>query len=164
MAVPEQTLVRILAAFGEEGRIAHRGGYYSTTEHVPRLSAEQRTFFDGIVPLDPTQPHTPVDFSDVGEALKSSKITGLSKAYDTLLARGVIVRVGDALYHGSQIQSIHQKLEMFIAENDRMTMAQFRDLLGTSRKYAVPLLEWFDGRAITVRSGDYRMLRSKKAV
>jgi selenocysteine-specific elongation factor len=43
-----------------------------------------------------------------------------------------------------------------------MTMAEFRDLLGTSRKFAVPLLEWFDGRGITVRSGDFRMLRMRK--
>jgi selenocysteine-specific elongation factor len=76
----------------------------------------------------------------------------------------VLIRVGDALYRGSQIQSIHGKVETFINVHHRMTMAEFRDLLGTSRKYAVPLLEWFDSRAITVRSGDYRMLRSKKAV
>lgn len=164
MAIPESNVVRILAAFGEEGRIAHRSGYYSTTDHVPRLSAEQRAFFDEIAPLDPTQPHTPIEFGNVSELLKTSKIPGLAKAYDTLIARGVFVRVGDALYHGSQIQAIHQKLESFIAANERMTMAQFRDVLGTSRKYAVPLLEWFDSRGITVRSGDYRMLRSKKAV
>jgi selenocysteine-specific elongation factor len=40
-----------------------------------------------------------------------------------------------------------------------MTAADFRDLLGTSRKYAVPLLEWLDGRGVTIRSGDYRTLR-----
>jgi selenocysteine-specific elongation factor len=42
-----------------------------------------------------------------------------------------------------------------------MTASEFRDLLGTSRKYAVPMLEWLDAHAITIRSGDYRTLRKK---
>ena len=37
-----------------------------------------------------------------------------------------------------------------------MTAADFRDLLGTSRKYAVPLLEWLDARGITVRKIAWR--------
>jgi hypothetical protein len=40
-------------------------------------------------------------------------------------------------------------------------MARFRDLIGTSRKYAVPLLEWFDAVGITIRSGDVRTLRGE---
>jgi selenocysteine-specific elongation factor len=42
-----------------------------------------------------------------------------------------------------------------------MTAAGFRDLIGTSRKYAVPLLEWFDAHGVTIRSGDYRTLRKE---
>jgi selenocysteine-specific elongation factor len=40
-------------------------------------------------------------------------------------------------------------------------MAQFRDLVGTSRKYAVPLLEWFDASGVTIRNGDVRVLRER---
>jgi selenocysteine-specific elongation factor len=35
-------------------------------------------------------------------------------------------------------------------------VSRFRELLGTSRKYAVPLLEWLDGRKVTRRDGDVR--------
>jgi selenocysteine-specific elongation factor len=35
-------------------------------------------------------------------------------------------------------------------------------LVGTSRKYAVPLLEWFDAAGVTLRSGDLRVLRGEK--
>lgn len=158
----EKTLVRLLAAFAEEGRLSHRSGYYAATEHVPKLSNEQRTFFDLAVPIDPAAPFVPVDFENVASAAKSGASTGLPKAFEMLLVRGVLIRVGEALYRGSQIEQIHRDMESFIDRNGRMTMAEFRDLLGTSRKYAVPLLEWFDGRGITVRSGDYRMLRTRK--
>jgi selenocysteine-specific elongation factor len=39
--------------------------------------------------------------------------------------------------------------------------AAVRDRLGISRKYLIPLLEWADGRGITVREGDGRRLRSR---
>ncbi len=158
----EKRLIRLLAAFVEEGRLAHRGGYYATTSHVPKLTNEQRAFFDHAVPLDPAAPYIPADFDAVATAAKAATPAGLSKALETLLVRGVLVRVGEALYRGSQIEQIHHNVESFIDSNGRMTMAEFRDLLGTSRKYAVPLLEWFDGKGITVRSGDYRMLRTRR--
>jgi selenocysteine-specific elongation factor len=158
----EKMLIRLLSAFVDDGRITHRAGYYATTSHAPKLSNEQRAFFDRIVPLDPAAPFAPAEFDGVAAAMKAAGPPGLTRAFETLLVRGVLVRVGEALYRGTQIEQIHQKLQTFIGQNGKMTMAEFRDLLGTSRKYAVPLLEWFDGRGITVRSGDYRMLRTRK--
>lgn len=162
LAVPEPLLVRLLSAFADDGRIVQRAGYFALPSHEPHLSAEQRSFFDDIVRLDPTQPFVPSPFDEAAALVKRSAIPGIAKAFDTLLARGSLVKVGDALYRGSQIGSIHAKIEEFIDNNTRMTMSEFRDLLRTSRKYAVPLLEWFDSRGITVRSGDYRMLRTRR--
>jgi selenocysteine-specific elongation factor len=49
-----------------------------------------------------------------------------------------------------------------VAETDAggITVSAFREALGTSRKYAVPLLEWFDQRGVTRREGDLRFPRS----
>jgi selenocysteine-specific elongation factor len=44
-----------------------------------------------------------------------------------------------------------------------VTVSAFREELGTSRKYALPLLEWFDQRGITRRQGDLRFLRAPGA-
>lgn len=161
LAIPEATLVRLLNAFADDGRIAHRAGYYATTTHEPRLSAEQRAFMEAAFPEDTAHAFAPVPFDEIAAAVRSSTIAGMSKAFDALLARGALVKVGDALYRGSQIGAAHRRVEEYIGRAGRMTMAEFRDLLGTSRKYAVPLLEWFDSRGITVRSGDYRMMRRK---
>jgi selenocysteine-specific elongation factor len=163
LELKEAALMRVLVAFADDGRIALRGGYYSTTDHQPNLTSEQRAFFERAAPFDPEQPFVPVEFTAVTAAIKDSTIAGISRAFDTLLARGVFVRVGESLYRGTQIRAIHERVDGFIAASGRMTMAEFRDLLGTSRKYAVPLLEWFDGRGITVRSGDYRTLRKRAA-
>jgi selenocysteine-specific elongation factor len=162
LGIGEALLLRVLAAFADEGRIAHRAGYFATTDFTPKLSAEQRTFFEEQLPVDPGSPFLPVSLERVVSAVKQSRIAGIGKAFDTLLAKGTLVKVNDELYRGTQMAQIHARVETFLRANKQMTMAQFRDLIGTSRKYAVPLLEWFDARGITVRSGDLRMLRSKK--
>jgi selenocysteine-specific elongation factor len=161
LGIHEPLLLRLLAALVEEGRIAQRHGYYATTGHQPKLTADQRAFFEKYVPFDAVTPFTPVPFDAVAAQLKASGITGIAKAFDSLVARGALVKVDDVLYRGTQIEQAHQRIDAFITQHGKMTMAEFRDLLGTSRKYAVPLLEWFDGRGITVRSGDYRMLRRR---
>jgi selenocysteine-specific elongation factor len=159
LKVEESVLVRVLGAFVDDGRLSNRGGYYATLDHQARLTQEQQAFFDEAMPADRSQPFLPVALEPFLAALRSSGVAGAHKAYDTLLARGAIVKVADALYRGSQIAQIRARVESHFGTHESMTAAEFRDLLGTSRKYAVPLLEWLDARGITVRSGDLRMLR-----
>ena len=161
LGVAEPQLLRLLAAFADDGKLAHRAGYYAPLDHVPALTAEQRAFFDRALPVDPKSPSSPASFTDVADQMRAVRIVGLSRAFDTLLLNGALVKVGDDLYRGTQIKQIQRELERLLRERHQITMAEFRDLIGTSRKHAVPLLEWFDVRGITVRSGDYRMLRSR---
>lgn len=163
LGVAETTLVRVAEHFLENGRLLNRGGYYATVEHRPSLTPEQRAFFDGILPIDTAQPFLPVPFAGAASAVKLSPLGGVSKAFDTMLAQGAFVKVGDDLYRGSQIARIRARVEAYLCEHHRMTAAEFRDLLGTSRKYAVPLLEWLDSHAVTIRNGDYRTLRQPKS-
>ncbi len=163
LGVDESTLVRILEHFVREGRIARRAGYYAQNEHRPRLTLEQHGFFERLIPFGTSNTFAPVAFGDVASAVKTSKIAGLSKAFDTLLASRELVKVGDDLYRASQIADIRARVEAYLRTDRQMTAAQFRDLLGTSRKHAVPLLEWLDARGVTVRNGDYRALRKQSS-
>ena len=78
---------------------------------------------------------------------------------DTLVATGALVKVADAVYRGTQIATVRGALEATLRRDKQITMATFRDVSGTTRKYAVPLLEWFDATGVTLRSGDIRVLR-----
>ncbi len=161
LGVAEPALIRILALLAEDGRLAARGGYYATPGFVPTLSAEQRDFFERAFTVDPQQPFVPVPFAELVAHVKASKIAGLSQAFDTLLAGCVVIKVGDDLYRGEQIATARARLEASLHASGSLTMAQFRDLIGTSRKYAVPLLEWFDSNGVTIRNGDVRVLRMR---
>jgi len=163
LSIPEAALVRIAEHFVEDGRLINRGGYYATTSHQPSLTSEQRAFFEYLAPIAEGQPLLPIPFAGAATAVKLSHLAGVSKAFDTMLAEGAFVKVGDDLYRGAQIAQIRARLEAHFERHDRMTAAEFRDLLGTSRKYAVPLLEWLDTHGTTVRDGDFRRLRKKGA-
>jgi selenocysteine-specific elongation factor len=159
----ETLLVRVLEHFVDSGRLAKRGGYYATVDYTPSVTGEQRAFFDSLVPLDDANPFVPTPFAGVAPAVKLSPVKGAARAFDTMLARGMLVKVGDDLYRGSQIARIVNRVETHLRERGHMTAAEFRDLLATSRKYAVPLLEWLDAHGVTIRSGDLRTLRKKEA-
>jgi len=160
LGADEALLVRVLNAFVEHGRLAARSGYYATLDHRPALSPEQRSLFDRLIAEARGRPFVPVPFAGVVAAVKNASVEGVTQALDTLLAHGALVRVGDDCYRGAQIAALCARVETYLRANDRMTAAQFRDLLGTSRKYAVPLLEWLDAHGVTLRNGDYRTLRS----
>ncbi|GAC1566675.1 MAG: selenocysteine-specific translation elongation factor [Vulcanimicrobiaceae bacterium] len=159
VAVAEPTLVRVLAAAVEDGSIAFRGGYYASPAFVPQLSAEQRSFFDRTFVADTGGALAPVPFAELSTALRASKIVGIAQAFETLLTSGALVKVHDAVYRGVQLAEVRGKLEAALRRDKQITMAGFRDLVGTSRKFAVPLLEWFDATGVTIRSGDIRLLR-----
>jgi selenocysteine-specific elongation factor len=51
----------------------------------------------------------------------------------------------------------------FLEENEEMTTPQFKEMTGVSRKYTIPLIEFFDSQKVTIRVGDNRRLRSRNA-
>ena len=71
---------------------------------------------------------------------------------------GRIVRVGESLlYHRTALEAIEAKLRGYLESHDVMSMAEFKELTGLSRKYSVPLLEHFDRRGLSARQGDNRV-------
>jgi selenocysteine-specific elongation factor len=102
----------------------------------------------------------PVEAAAVTLEVRRSKIAGVQAAFDALAGLGDLVRVGPHLYRAEQVAEIRARLERTLRAEGRMTAARFRDVVGTTRKYAVPLLEYFDAAGVTVREGDERVLRT----
>jgi selenocysteine-specific elongation factor len=159
--VAEPLIARFLSAAAERHRIEARNGYFASIGFEPLLSADHAAFFDRLVTVDPAAPLIPVPFDPIVKEIRQSKIAGIGGALDTLIAGGKLVRVGEHLYRGEQIGEIRTRLVRLLRSEGRITAAQFRDAVGTSRKYIVPLLEFFDASGVTVRDGDQRTLRER---
>ena len=74
---------------------------------------------------------------------------------------GDLVRVGDFYLTVRRAGEAKARVKELIMSAGPVTVAQIRDALGTSRKYAVPLSEWLDSTGVTKRQGDLRALGPK---
>jgi len=80
---------------------------------------------------------------------------------DLLVRNGVLVKVkDDLLFHREAMEGLQTRLVEFLREKGEIGITEFRDLTGgVSRKYMIPLLEYFDAVKVTLRVGDKRRLR-----
>ncbi|HDZ62255.1 MAG TPA: selenocysteine-specific translation elongation factor [Nitrospirae bacterium] len=95
---------------------------------------------------------------------KAVSVTGkeLSELLKLMASEGIVVRINDAVYlPASSYSKMIERLKGFFAKKKEMTVGEFRDILGTSRKFALPFLEYLDSNRITIRVGDVRKLLLK---
>jgi selenocysteine-specific elongation factor len=100
------------------------------------------------------------------EAFRKLGLAGSSsQALAQLLVDGRrLVRIREGLYfHAEPLQAAVAQVMAFLREHRAITPQEIKDLLGISRKYAIPLLEWLDSQRLTVRVGDKRIPRDETA-
>jgi selenocysteine-specific elongation factor len=86
----------------------------------------------------------------------------LSDILKIMVKEGSIVRIKDSMYITSSVyMKMIENLKEFFSRKSEMTVAEFRDILSTTRKYALPFLEYLDSNKITLRVGDVRKLLLK---
>lgn len=87
-----------------------------------------------------------------------AKQNEVKEVYNALIKAKILVRIDPQItLHSIIMQSVLDKLKAYFEENKEITLAQFRDLIGTSRKYAVAILENFDNAGYTKKIGDFRI-------
>jgi selenocysteine-specific elongation factor len=70
---------------------------------------------------------------------------------------GLLVNVGDGLFYPpAALERAREICAATLAANASATMSQLREAWGVTRKYSVPLCEWFDAHQLTIREGDLR--------
>jgi selenocysteine-specific elongation factor len=92
-------------------------------------------------------------------SMNEKKITDILKLMD---GEGSVRRINDSVYVSAEaFDRMMGLLKEHFKARGEMTVAEFRDLLGTTRKYALPLLEYLDSNRVTLRVGDIRKLLLK---
>jgi selenocysteine-specific elongation factor len=84
------------------------------------------------------------------------------KILQLLIEAGVIVHVSaDLFFHRDALENLKARLARYAAEHEPerlIDVAAFKELAGVSRKYAIPLLEYFDRERVTRRAADKRLI------
>lgn len=100
----------------------------------------------------------PPDFAELS-ALAGAKTGLLRELLALLVDEGLAVEVVANLYLDAEADAtMRERVRGRLAEGGTLTMAELRDLLGTTRKYAVPFGEYLDRAGVTHREGDARRL------
>jgi selenocysteine-specific elongation factor len=94
------------------------------------------------------------------EAALQVPLTKIQPLLRVLVNQGALVKVKEDLYfHTEALAQLKAALVDFLKKNKEITVVQFKDLTQTSRKFTIPLLEYFDTNRVTVRVGEARRLR-----
>ena len=85
-----------------------------------------------------------------------------SDVLDVMVKEGILIKVKeDLFFHSAVVEDLKNKLTAFLKENGEISTPQFKEMTGASRKYTIPLIEYFDKTQMTVRVGDNRVLRKQ---
>lgn len=129
----------------EQGwHVAFTGPYARMREHVLRRLQETK--------------YSPPDVEELGAELNET-LERMTEMLAAMSASGEIIRITPELtYMTRTIDEVRELVVSMIREKGSITLADLRTALNTSRKFALPLLEYLDGERVTKREGDTRVL------
>jgi selenocysteine-specific elongation factor len=149
----------IVARVSERGLIELEGDLARLPDHRPTLSTADQALVTRIAAETRTAGLEPPSLKDWGKRLgiESDRLRNLLAH---LVRAGHLVSApGDLWFDREAVDALRKKVVAQLRERGRLETPDYKALIGTSRRTAVPLMELFDQEHITVRSGDARLLR-----
>jgi selenocysteine-specific elongation factor len=149
----------IISQLIHEGLIAQEGEALRLMEHKVTLAQDQEKTRSQIEKIYFESELQPPYFKELKGKFPGNTGTDILQ----LMAKeGVLIKVKEDLYfHRKAVEDLRNKLIAFLKEKGEISTPQFKDMTGVSRKYTIPLIEYFDLSQITVRVGDNRVLRKR---
>jgi len=144
---------RVFNAVLKRLEVQDGGTWLALPGHEPRFSAAQKEAVAGLMKKFAQAPFAPPAVkecqAEVGEAV-----------FAALAELGELVVISpEVVFRPAELELMKTQVRQLIAGRGQATVAEVRDQLGTSRKFALALLEHLDAIGITIRDGDNRRLR-----
>jgi selenocysteine-specific elongation factor len=154
----------VIARLEKDGAIALEKDVVRASEHGLELSPADARLREQIAAA---YEQGGLEAPGLDEVLAGAGIANAQRAHarkilQLLLDAGTLVRVqGEMFFHSQAIENLKRLLREYAAEHEPerlIDVPAFKDLAGVSRKYAIPLLEYFDREHVTRRAGDKRII------
>ena len=147
---PFNAALRLWAA---AGNLQDGSGWLALPEHRVQFSPQQQVHIDRLLARFAETPEAP-------PTLKECQAAVGEEASAALIDSGVLVQVSpEVVFLKSDYDRLRRMVEQHLAQTGSLTVAQFRDWLNSSRRYALAFLEHLDAVGLTMRDGDVRKLR-----
>lgn len=142
-----------LALIANRKVVDENGAFVALPAHAVRLDAAQQVKVKALMRRFEADPSAP-------PSVKESQAEVGEEVYNALIEMGELTAVSqEVVFRSKDYAAMTEKVKSFIAQNGQTTLAEVRDLLSTTRKYAQALLEHLDAVGVTVRDGDARRLK-----
>jgi selenocysteine-specific elongation factor len=145
-----ERLIQMKQVTGDLRRIAR-------TDFKPKLTNSQRKLKDKLIAAYQAarfQPPDPDSFANQA----GGNAANLKDLFELCVAEGYLAHIADDIYlHSDADTEMRTRVAEKLAQGTPLTVAEIRDLLGTTRKFAVPLCEYLDRIGVTRREGDVRV-------
>ena len=147
----------ILSALLREGVIEEQSQWIKLSSHRIEFSAADRRLADEIVKVLLKEEFSPPSSDQVGAEIKAAPAE-VKRVLGALQGLGEVIRLeGDLYFSSKTIDKAKALLGDHLQSHEEITVSQFRELLNTTRKYALGILAYFDQLGITERVGDARI-------
>ncbi|MFN2515730.1 MAG: selenocysteine-specific translation elongation factor [Pyrinomonadaceae bacterium] len=162
-AAPEVFRV-VIAQLEKDGQLVSEKDLIRSREYTFKLSTADAQLRDKI---DEIYAKAGLEAPSLDQALNGAGVTAAQRVHarkilQLLIDNGNLVRVqAEMFFHLKPLNNLKALLRKYASEHSHdksIDVAQFKELAGVSRKYAIPLLEYLDREHITRRAGDKRII------
>jgi selenocysteine-specific elongation factor len=144
---------RVLNAALKQLDLQDGGAWLALPGHEIRFSAAQQAKVDALIKRFAAAPFAP-------PSVKECQAEAGDDVFAALVELGQLTVVSpEVVFRRADYEMMVAKVRVAISEKGQVTAAEVRDLFGTSRKYALALLEHLDAIGVTIRDGDFRRLK-----
>lgn len=148
--LPESMFQAVLETLRENNEIIENQQLISLPDFSVSLSDADRAICDKVVDLYTKEGLTPPALDQLPAEMRPDII-------HYLVNTGELVRINRTLLFAKTVMDkVYHDLDAYFEQNEGITVGDFRDQLGVSRKYAIPVLEYLDQQGYTRREGDLR--------
>ncbi len=150
----------VLKHLQDQNRIQGEGDLLRLSTHNILLKEDEEQARKNIEDIYTKAGLQPPYFKEIGQKLDAKQA---KEVLSFLVNERVLVKVKEDLYFSARaIDDLQQRLVSFLKEHGEIATADFKELTGVSRKYMIPLFEYFDSMQVTMRVGEKRMLRTQR--
>ena len=131
------------------------------SSHEVALQVDQHEVKEKIKKIYQSSGLTPPFFRTICQDLDIDKKNAIDVLHMLIDEKSIVKTKDDLYFDAEEIASLEQKLIEFLKKRESITTPEFKEMIGVSRKYVIPLIEYFDSIKLTIRVNDTRQLRKK---
>lgn len=159
--LPQKYMQKVINESVKMGIMEISGNGFKLQDHKVNLDSAQQELVNRILAMYAAGGQTPPLLKDVCESI-GQDVKKVLPIISHLCTFGTLIKVQEGLYYSAgPLLEMEAKIRQWFAAHDNLDVSDIKTVLGISRKYSIPFLEYLDRKKITMRIDNKRKLIAK---